>query len=186
MKRITQIFFTSLLTAVFVISARAEIKLPAIFCDNMVLQQQSQVAVWGWAKANSSVTVACSWNKRSYSARSDGKGYWKLKVHTPEASYTPYTLTVSDGKPVLLKNVLIGEVWICSGQSNMEMPMKGYYNQPIEGGPDAIVHSYNFGIRCFTVPRSSKATPQDDCSGKWEVASAQTVPHFTATGYFFG
>jgi sialate O-acetylesterase len=181
-----QSFLTFLLNAIFVVSASAEIKLPAVFSDNMVLQQQSQVAVWGWAKAKSSVTVTCSWNKKTYSARSDGNGRWNLKVQTPEASYTPYTLTVSDGKPVSLKNVLIGEVWICSGQSNMEMPMKGYYLQPVEGGPDAITHSYNPGIRCFTVQKLSKATPQDDCSGKWEIANIQTVPDFTATGYFFG
>ncbi|MDR1338962.1 MAG: sialate O-acetylesterase [Prevotellaceae bacterium] len=186
MKKIAQVFLPLLLVTFFTFSAGAEIKLPAIFGDNMVLQQQSQVAVWGWAKANSSVTVTCSWNRKSYSAKSDGNGYWKLKVHTPEASYTPYTLTVSDGKPVSLKNVLIGEVWLCSGQSNMEMPMKGFYLQPIEGGPEAIAHSYNFGIRCFTVQKTSKAAPQDDCSGTWEVASAQTVPNFTATGYFFG
>jgi sialate O-acetylesterase len=107
-------------------------------------------------------------------------------VQTPDASYTPYTLTISDGKPVSVKNVLIGEVWICSGQSNMEMPMKGFFEQPIEGGPDAIAHSNNRGIRCFTVQKSSKIKPQDDCSGSWEIANAQTVPNFTATGYFFG
>jgi sialate O-acetylesterase len=186
MKKIAQIFLILLSTVVFAFSANAEIKLPSIFSDNMVLQQQSQVAIWGWAKANSSVTVTCSWNRKSYSAQSDGNGYWKLKVQTPEAGYTPYSLTVSDGKAVSLKNVLIGEVWICSGQSNMEMPMKGYFGQPVEGGPDAIAHSSNFGIRCFTVRQASRATPQDDCSGAWEVAGPQTVPNFTATGYYFG
>jgi sialate O-acetylesterase len=186
MKKIMQAFLSFLLVAIFVFPAGAEIKLPAVFSDNMVLQQQSQVTVWGWAKANSSVTVTCSWNKKSYSAKSNGNGYWKLKVQTPAASYTTYTLTVSDGKPVSLKNVLIGEVWICSGQSNMEMPMKGFFDQPVEGGPDAIAHSFNRGIRCFTVKQASKATPQDDCSGAWEIANAQTVPYFTATGYFFG
>jgi sialate O-acetylesterase len=186
MRTVTQTFLSLLLVTFFAFSARADIKLPAIFSNNMVLQQQSQVAVWGWAKANSNVTVNCSWNKKSYSAKSDAKGYWKLKVQTPEASYTPYTLTVSDGKPVSVKNILIGEVWVCSGQSNMEMPMKGFFNQPIEGGPEAIVHSTNQGIRCFTVNKVSKASVQDDCSGTWEIANPQTVPNFTATGYFFG
>jgi sialate O-acetylesterase len=185
MRKTVHLFFVLLLSLSFVFHAGAEIKLPAVFSDNMVLQQQSQVAVWGWAKAGSNVTVTCSWNKKSYSAKSDVNGYWKLKVQTPEASYTPYTLTVSDGKPVSLKNVLIGEVWICSGQSNMEMPMKGYFNQPVEGGPDLIAHSSNRGIRCFTVRKQSKAAPQTNCSGTWETANAQTVPNFTATGYFF-
>jgi sialate O-acetylesterase len=175
-----------LLATFFSLQTQAEVKLPAIFSDNMVLQQQSAVAIWGWAKPNAGVSVTTSWNKKSYSARSDGKGYWKLTVQTPAASYTPYTLTASDGKAVVLKNILIGEVWVCSGQSNMEMPMKGFGNQPIEGGPDAIIHSNNPGIRCFTVEKTSKAAPQEDCVGSWEVANAQTVPGFTATGYFFG
>ncbi|MDR1562763.1 MAG: sialate O-acetylesterase [Dysgonamonadaceae bacterium] len=187
MKKTSQTLLTLLLITALGFSARAATRLPAIFGDNMVLQQQSQVAIWGWSEKNSRVTVGCSWNSRKYSTKSDAGGYWKLNIHTPAASYTPQRLTISDGeKPVTLENVLIGEVWICSGQSNMEMPMKGYYNQPIEGGPEAIAHSYNRGIRCFTVQKVSKAQPQDDCSGMWEIANAQTVPNFTATGYFFG
>ncbi|MDR1454816.1 MAG: sialate O-acetylesterase [Tannerella sp.] len=175
-----------LTAALFGLQMQAEIRLPAVFSDNMVLQQQTSATVWGWAKPNATVRVTPSWNGKSYSAKSDGAGYWKLKVETPAASYTPYTLTVSDGKAVALKNVLIGEVWICSGQSNMEMPMKGYGGQPVEGGPEAIAHSNNSGIRCFTVQKASKSAPQDDCTGTWEAANAQTTPGFTATGYFFG
>lgn len=187
MKRILNLSLAILLFAVFFTAqAGAEVKLPAVFGDNMVLQQQSEVAVWGWAKPNTSVSVTGSWNKKSYSARSDAKGYWKVKIPTPAASYTPYTLTVSDGKAVSLKNILIGEVWLCSGQSNMEMPMKGFNGQPIEGGPDAIATSHNKGIRCFTVKLASKSAPQDDCEGTWEVAGPETTPNFTATGYFFG
>ncbi|MDR3268124.1 MAG: sialate O-acetylesterase [Tannerella sp.] len=186
MRTIKNVCACLLLAVIFSFQARAEIKLPAIFGDNMVLQQQSAVSVWGWAKPNTGVSVTTSWNKKSYSTRSDGKGYWKLNVQTPAASYTPCTLTVSDGKAVVLKNVLIGEVWVCSGQSNMEMPMRGYNNQPIENGPDVIAHSYNPGIRCFTMQKASTVVPQEDCAGAWEVADPQTVPHFTATGYFFG
>ncbi|GHV27368.1 9-O-acetylesterase [Bacteroidia bacterium] len=164
---------------------KAEVKLPAVFSDNMVLQQQSQTAIWGWAKANTNVKVTGSWNGKSYTVQSDSKGYWKVKILTPAAGFTPYRLTVSDGKAVVLHNVLIGEVWLCSGQSNMEMPMKGFGGQPIAGGPEAIAHSSNPGIRCFTAARASTVTPQDDCSGTWEVANPQTVPNFTATGYFF-
>ncbi|MDR1865197.1 MAG: sialate O-acetylesterase [Bacteroidales bacterium] len=186
MTKISRFFLAGLLlVTVIAFQVKADIKLPAIFGDNMVLQQQSQVAVWGWAKANTGVKVTGSWDKKSHSVQSDGKGYWKLKIQTPAASHAAYTLTVSDGKAVVLKNVLIGEVWVCSGQSNMEMPMKGFYGQPIEGGPEAIAHSYNPGIRCFTVKKAFKVTPQDDCSGTWEAAGAQTTPDFTATGYFF-
>jgi sialate O-acetylesterase len=139
----------------------AEIKLPAIFGDNMLLQQNTEVAVWGWAAPHSNVTVKASWGKTA-KARSDENGKWKLKITTPSASFTAHTLTVSDGKALILKNILIGEVWICSGQSNMEMPMKGYKNQPIENGAEDIQNSANQNIRLFTVKRHAKTTPQDD------------------------
>ena len=151
----------------------------------MVLQQQSSVTVWGWAKPNTRITVTGSWDRKTYSAKSDVKGYWRVKMATPVAGFTPYTLSISDGKAVTLHNVLIGEVWLCSGQSNMEMPMRGYRNQPVEGGPEAIASSANPGILCFTVQKASKATPQEDCKGSWEVANPQNTPEFTATGYFF-
>ncbi|GHV48208.1 9-O-acetylesterase [Bacteroidia bacterium] len=186
MKIVRSLFLCVFLTAWFGLPVQADIKLPAVFGDNMVLQQQSEAAIWGWAKPNAGVQVKSSWNNKSYSTRSDGQGYWKLKVQTPAASFTPHTLTVGDGKSVVLKNILIGEVWLCSGQSNMEMPMKGFGNQPIDGGPDAIAHSNNPGIRCFTLQKASKAAPQEDCTGSWEVANAQTVPGFSATAYYFG
>ena len=187
MKKLIQLTLTSLFLSLCVIlSAHAEIKMPAIFGDNMVLQQQSDVAIWGWAKANASVKVSTSWNNKSYSAKSDGQGYWKLKVQTPKAGFTPYSVTISDGNTVTLKNVLIGEVWVCSGQSNMEMPMKGFWNEPIAGGPEAIASSTNANIRCFSMKKASKAIPQDDGEGAWVVANPETTPDFTATGYFFG
>ena len=185
MKNLVNLYFVCIFFAVFAFEAHADVKLPAIFGDNMVLQQQSQVAVWGWAKPNVNVSVTGSWNKKTYNAKSDAKGYWRVKIETPAAGFTPYTLTISDGKTVTIGNILIGEVWVCSGQSNMEMPMRGFRNEPIEGGPEAIATSANPGIRCFTVRKMSKAAPQDDCTGAWEIAGPQTTPGFTATGYFF-
>lgn len=188
MKKITKTLslgFIVFLLSSALFSLNAEIKLPVIFGDNMVLQQQSDAAIWGWSKPGASVRVTTSWDKKSYSAKSDGEGRWKLKVKTPAASYTPYTITISDGKALTLQNVLIGEVWVCSGQSNMEMPMKGFANQPIEGGPEAIATSRNNGIRCFTMKKASKSAPQDDGEGAWEVAGPETTPNFTATGYYF-
>ena len=186
MKRIVNLYFVSVCCAVFAFCAHAEIKLPAIFSDNMVLQQQSQVDIWGWAKPNANVSVTSSWNKKTYNIRSDAKGYWRTKIATPAAGFTPYSLIISDGKAITLNNILIGEVWICSGQSNMEMPMKGFRNEPIQGGPEAIAWSTNPGLRCFTVSKASKSAPQDDCTGSWQIANPQTTPDFTATGYFFG
>lgn len=165
---------------------KAEVKLPAIFSDNMVLQQQSEVAVWGWAKPNATVRVSGSWDKKSYSAKADSQGKWRTKIKTPAAGFTTYTLSVSEGNTLSLKNVLIGEVWFCSGQSNMEMPMKGFNAQPIEGGPEAIRQSKNPHIRMFTVKRASELLPQEDCLGDWQEASPENTPLFSATAYYFG
>jgi sialate O-acetylesterase len=170
---------------IFSVLSYAEVKLPAIFGDNMLLQQRTEVAVWGWASPNSSVTVKASWGKTA-KTKSDENGKWKVKIATPAAGFTAHTLTVSDGKVLILKNILIGEVWICSGQSNMEMPMKGYKNQPVENGAEDIQNSAHPNIRLFTVKRHAKTTPQDDTEGAWQEASPETVAGFSATAYYFG
>jgi sialate O-acetylesterase len=163
----------------------AEVKLPAIFGDNMVLQQQTDAAFWGKATANANVSVKTSWNGKSYSVRADKDGNWKLKVTTPAAG-GPYTVTVSDGKAITLKNVMIGEVWVCSGQSNMEMPMKGYRNQPILGSNEVIATSLNQNIRLITVPRYASLTPVDTFKGNWKTSEPENVSEFSATAYYFG
>nr|WP_294904353.1 sialate O-acetylesterase [uncultured Lacibacter sp.] len=167
------------------LTVNAAIKLPYFFSDNMVLQQQTDAAIWGWTKAGSTVKVNTSWNKVSYSTKADANGKWKLKVKTSAAG-GPYSITISDGTPVILKNVLIGEVWLCSGQSNMEMPMKGYRDQPILGGNDAIFNSTNDQIRLYTVPRSVQRTAQDTTKASaWKAAEPETVSNFSATAYYF-
>lgn len=160
-------------------------KLPSIFGDNMVLQQQTDVAIWGTATNNSTVRVTTSWNKKSYTAKAGSDGKWKLKVSTPSAG-GPYEVSVSEGKTVTLKNVLIGEVWVCSGQSNMEMPVKGYMNQPIIGSNEAIATSENPKIRLFTVTKATNLIPQDDFTGSWKLCDPENVSQFSATAYFFG
>ena len=162
-----------------------EIKLPTIFGDNMVLQQQTDAAIWGMAAKNSTVKITTSWNKKSYSTRAGSDGKWKQKVSTPGAG-GPYEITISDGKILNLKNVMIGEVWVCSGQSNMEMPMKGFMNQPILGSNEAIATSSNQAIRLFTVKRATSLQPLEDFTGNWNNSEPQTVSEFSATAYFFG
>jgi len=163
----------------------AEVKLPAIFGDNMVLQQQTEAAIWGTAAKNATVKVTTSWNNKNYSARAGNDGKWKLKVATPSAG-GPYEVTISDGTTLRLKNVMIGEVWICSGQSNMEMPMKGYINQPITGSNEAIATSSNPAIRLFTVKKATSLQPLDDFSGSWKNCEPENVSEFSATAYYFG
>jgi sialate O-acetylesterase len=176
------------LLIVFVISSGTlygEVKLPAIFGDNMVLQQQIEAAIWGTAAKNATVKVTTSWNKKSYTARAGSDGKWKLKVATPSAG-GPYEVSVSDGTTLKLKNVMIGEVWICSGQSNMEMPMKGYMNQPVTGSNEAIATSSNPAIRLFTVNKATSLQPLDDFTGSWKNCEPENVSEFSATAYYFG
>ena len=139
-----QILFATLL--------QAEVKLPAIFGDHMVLQQKTEASIWGMADPGKTVTVKTSWDKKSYSVKSDREGHWLVKVKTPKAG-GPYSINISDGKAMSLKDVLIGEVWLCSGQSNMEMPMKGFGNQPVLGSNKAIATSHNNDIRLITVKK---------------------------------
>jgi sialate O-acetylesterase len=175
------------LVACFSLSiARAEVKLASLFTDNMVLQQKSVVPIWGWTDAGKKVKVSTSWNGRNYSASADASGKWLVKVETPAAG-GPFDITISDGKAIKLSNVLIGEVWICGGQSNMEMPMKGFKGQPILNSNDAILHSKNNKIRLYTVPRSSITERQPNSKpSAWKIAEPETVSNFSATGYYFG
>jgi sialate O-acetylesterase len=166
--------------------ANAQVKLAGLFTDNMVLQQQTVVPVWGWDSAGASITVTTSWDKKAYKTITDASGKFILKISTPVAG-GPYQLTVSDGKPVILKNVLIGEVWLCAGQSNMEIPMKGYKSQPILNSNEAILESKDPNIRLFNVPRGSTTTLQTDIKpSQWQEASPAVVAKFSAVGYYYG
>ncbi len=164
---------------------RAEITLPAIFGDHMVLQQQTDAAIWGKATPNTTVKVTTSWDNKTYDTQSDGNGKWKIKMKTPIAG-GPYELTISDGTTLKLSNVLIGEVWVCSGQSNMQMPMKGYRNQPILGSNEAIATSRNASIRLITIERNTSLEPLEDFAGAWKECEPENVVDFSATAYFFG
>lgn len=180
--------FIILLFLTFTIAgiANAQVQMASLFTDGMVLQQQSKVAVWGWDKPGKRIVISSTWDKRHYSAITDAAGKFRLKIATPAAG-GPYQLTVSDGTPVVLKNVLIGEVWLCSGQSNMEIPMKGYKGQPILGSNEDILESNNKNIRLFTVPHSSKIEMQTDIKkSQWKEASPESVSGFSAAGYYFG
>ncbi len=164
----------------------AQVKLPAFFSNGMVLQQQSNAAIWGWTKAGNTVTVISSWNKKKYSSRAGTDGKWKLQIVTPAAG-GPYNITISDGIPVTIKNILIGEVWLCSGQSNMEMPMKGFKDQPVYGSNDAIFNAPNDKIRLYTVPRAVERFTKDTSKNSvWKEASPESVSNFSATAYHFG
>lgn len=162
----------------------SQIKLPAFFADNMVLQQKSMASVWGTDEPNTNISIKGNWNE-SATTKTDKNGKWKVKVKTPEAG-GPYSLTIEGSDTLVLENVLIGEIWICAGQSNMEMPLKGYNNQPVNGSNEAILNSTNSNIRLFTVERNASLTPVEDVSGEWLIANPQTAKDFSAVGYFYG
>lgn len=178
----------SLLVALFVACTMyAELKLPAIFGDNMLLRQNSEVKIWGWADGGRTVIVSPSWTQKQYTARADHSGKWTVAIQTPAASYQTYSLTVSDNLDTLaFGNILVGEVWLCSGQSNMEMPMKGFMNQPVSGGNEAIFKSGNKNIRLITVKRASSLAPETGITGEWQEATPEVVGNFSATGYYYG
>ena len=164
---------------------QAKVQLPAFFSDGMVMQQQATANLWGTATPRKTVTLTTGWDGKTYRATADTQGKWNMSVTTPPAG-GPYSLTFSDGELTVLNNILIGELWICSGQSNMEMPMKGYKNQPIEGADMDILRSTNPSLRLFTVKRHSTLLPQYDVTGTWNEAMPTTVREFSATAYYFG
>ena len=167
-------------------SVSAKVKLPQFFSDNMVLQQQSECNIWGKADVNKNVIIITSWNHEEYVTKADSKGNFKVKVKTPEAG-GPYYIAFSDGSEKLeLHNILIGEVWLCSGQSNMEMLMKGYKAQPVEGAAEELLSCNDNELRLFYGKRLASLEPQQDIAGSWLPANAASVREFSATAYFFG
>lgn len=184
MKKHFLIFTLSLL---FFSLAQGKVRLPVMMGDHMVLQQNSSVKLWGWADGKK-VTVTTSWNNRTYKVTPDKDGAWLVKVDTPAGSYTPYSITISDGTRTTLSDILIGEVWICSGQSNMEMTMKGNMGQPIDHSLETLLNAGNYRdrIRFITVPRTKGVKERADFEGaKWEVSSPETTMDCSAAGYFF-
>jgi len=172
--------------AALAMGAQAKVRLPHIICDNMVLQQQTDARLWGWAKAGATVKVTTSWSSEAVTAKAGRDGKWLVKVKTPKASYEPLTITFDDGEPLTIRNVVSGEVWVCAGQSNMEMPVKGFGMCPVEGYNHHVVDALQSkGVRSVKIPSIMRMTPQEDAQCEWRVCTPQTVPDFSATGYFF-
>ncbi len=170
---------------VVALASHAEVRLPKIFGDNMVLQQQTECNLWGTADANKQVKIRTSWNGKTYKVQTDSHGKWQVAVQTPAAG-GPYDITLSDGKELVLHDVLVGEVWICSGQSNMEMPMKGFKGQPVEGAAEELMQCRDKQLHLFTVKRNAQLTPIDTLTGSWQEANSESVRQFSATAYYYG
>jgi len=168
---------TTMLLAV-ISSASAEVTLPAVFSDSMVLQRGRPVPVWGTAEAGESVQVTFAGQAKT--ARADKQGRWLVKLDALEAG-GPHTLTVKGSSRVTVGDVLVGEVWLASGQSNMAMTVRRCRDFKTEAAGADYPR-----IRMFTVTRHAALKPQPDCRGNWQVCSPETVGGFSGAAYFFG
>ena len=165
---------------------QAKVRLPHVIGDNMVLQQNTQARLWGWAKPGKTVKVSVSWSDITYSAKAGKDGKWLVSVATPAASYTPLSITFDDGEPTTLHGVLSGEVWVCAGQSNMEMPVRGFGNCPVEGYNQAVTDAvHSKGIHYVKIPSVMSMTPLEDAQCEWRECNPFTVGEASAVGYFF-
>lgn len=158
--------------------ARAEVKLPALFTSHMVLQRDRANPVWGWAEPGEKVSVKIA--DQQHSATADEQGNWRVKLK-PLTAGGPHKLTIEGSNRVVCDDVLVGEVWVCSGQSNMQWAVAAARDADLE------IATANYpNIRLLTVPQLGTQEPQNNFEGQWEVCSPQTVPQFSAVGYFFG
>ncbi|HKK42284.1 MAG TPA: sialate O-acetylesterase [Bacteroidales bacterium] len=164
----------------------SSLTVPSVIGDNMLIQRDTEAGIWGKAAPGQEINITASWGEKSKAiAGMDGK--WSARLKTPGAG-GPYTIDIAAyDTTITVKNVMTGEVWICSGQSNMEMPMAGW--PPVDTimhATSAIASSANNDIRLFIVERKISAEPLDDCGGRWLVCDPETVKLFSAVGYFFG
>jgi sialate O-acetylesterase len=181
--------FVGLLTVLAVSNiCFAKIKLPAIVSSNMVLQRNTTITIWGWSDPGEKFFINASWLKESIQIVGSGAGEWKINIQTTD-SKKPQTITLkSKASNIILNNILFGEVWLCSGQSNMTMPVSGYVGQPVFGAQQSIASAANNNLRLFNVEREASLTPRNEL-GKhsgWLAADAKSVAEFSAVAYYFG
>ncbi|MDA6069232.1 sialate O-acetylesterase [Flavobacterium sp. AC] len=187
------IYLKRFLLFLFVLSAisslSAQVKLPALVGDNMVLQQKAKVNLWGWASANEKISIRLGWNNLPIETIADADGNWKIAVDTPAGSQKPYDITINAANTIVLKNVLIGEVWLCSGQSNMFFPVgreDKTWKTGVKNYQEEIKNATYPSIRLFTVALNASPTPLDDLKGSWKECSPESITTFSAVAYFFG
>lgn len=170
-----------LINLIIPVKSFAQLRLPSVISTGMVLQQNDSVALWGWGYNGQKVRVSGNWNNDTSLTTITNFGKWVIKIKTPAAG-GPYTLRISSaGNEIVLNDVMIGEVWLCSGQSNMEMSFSGAKHTQEE-----LSNSYNKNIRFFQVPRTASDYPQDDLKAVWKTCDSNSLKAFSAVGYYFG
>ncbi len=183
MKKLIGLRFVLILLCFLSVGATAwsKVRLPNIIGSHMVLQQKSKVKLWGWAAASESITIKTTWDTTTYKVIATNGANWETEINTPAAGGS-YTITIEGENKIILEDVLIGEVWVCSGQSNMEWSGDQDLKESIDEAPKANQPE----IRLFYVNKSTSLYPQDNVEGKWVVCSPESMIHFSAIGYFFG
>jgi len=173
-----------LFTVLFSTVCTAKVTLPNIFGNHMVLQQKTNVALWGMAKQHTNLLVTTSWDKKTYTTKVNADGKWRLNVATPIAG-GPYEISFNDGEKLSLTDILIGEVWVCSGQSNMEMPLRGN-SSPILNASEIIMNADNPNLRLFRVGRATSLSPMQSLKGDWMEATSATARDYSALAFQYG
>lgn len=186
-KKQINLILTLFCFTLFFSDVQGKVKLTSIWGDNMVLQQNAEVLFSGTANPNKQLTIVPSWDLKKITTTVDADGKWHSKISTPSAG-GPYSISFYDGEELTLKNILIGEVWFCSGQSNMEMPVRGFRGQPVYDSQKYIVNADSKRpLRLFTVKRDWSTTEKEEgIKGEWQELSPKTIGDFSATAYFFG
>ena len=171
------------------ISAKAQVKLPALVSDNMVLQQNAKVNLWGWASPDEKISIQVEWQNTPIEIIANSEGNWKATVDTPKGSEKTYSIKIEATNKIVLNNILIGEVWVCSGQSNMYFPVgkeEGTWKTGVKNYAEEIQNANYPTIRLFTVLTNASPKPLNDVTGSWAVCSPNTIKTFSAVAYFFG
>lgn len=189
-------------------AAEAEIRMPSVISDHMVLQRDTKARIWGWCSPQSIITVRASWNNKVAKTRADEEGKWLLEVETGPASFNPDSMVICEYKTaknvdysgdihydndnqifdrVVVKDVLTGEVWLAGGQSNMEMPLKGFPGAAVQNGTYDAAHAFrqNPGVRMMMVQTEQQNEEQEDCHGEWTDAHFPNPMNWSATAYYY-
>ena len=160
-------------------SLLANIRLPAVISSHMVLQQRSEVTIWGWCDVSEKVKLRTTWDTTTYTTTGSTAAKWEIKINTSAAG-GPYQVTIEGNNKVILDDVLIGEVWICSGQSNMEMSVE--WGLPYK---DEVASATDKNIHFFNIPRTTADYPQDDVRAGWVACNPDDMKKFSAVAYFW-
>lgn len=182
MKTTNKIFILLFIQILSLSYTWAEIRLPSVFTDHMVLQRNTEVTLWGWGRPSEEITITPEWlNGDTIKTQVNNMGKWSARIPTGEAG-GPYTIRFNGSSEIILSDVMLGEVWLCSGQSNMEWSV----NHGIQNGDEEARNANYPNLRILQFPQIAASSPQEDCHSQWTLCTPETMRRTSAIGYFFG